>query len=280
LNTHLNLQRNPTLVDMAGMRRQRAGASTRALVFDRRLVFLQRNRWRLFVLVAGYGLLFATIGAFLVPATGWWSGAYWGSVSVGLLWAISWFVSLDGSIFVRAGGWAEEWTSEALRKKASGFTLIDDFPLGTGNLDHVLVGIGGVVAVETKWKSKWRNRQHDLKDLEPERRQATFQAEKLQEIIESFGRSVCVRAAVVAWGPGIPTDECFVQFGRIGVFVGDRWKDWPNRALARDSIPESDAQVIAKNLIRFAEENSPRKMSLARKSFEVARALMSPTLHR
>lgn len=82
------------------MRKRRAGGSTRQLVFKRRLVFLQRNRWRLFAMVAGYGLLSATIGLF-VPE-GWWSGAYWGAAAVGLLWAISWFVSLDGSFFIRA----------------------------------------------------------------------------------------------------------------------------------------------------------------------------------
>ncbi len=249
-------------------------------MFDRRRAFLHRNRWRLFVLVGGYTVLFGTIGAFLVPDAGWWSGAYWGAGSVGLLWAISWFASLDGSIFVRAGGWAEEWTSEALRKKSSGFTVIDDFPLGGRNLDHVLIGSGGIVAVETKWTSKWRNRQHDLKDLELERSQAAFQAGKLQEILESFGHSVDVRPAVVAWGPGIPTDECFVQFGRVGVFVGDRWKDWPERALARDFLSAMDVQQIAKELIQFAEENSPREMSLGRKSLRIARALLSPTLHR
>lgn len=265
---------------MAGMRRQRAGASTRALVFDRRLVFLQRNRWRLFGLIGGYAVLFATVGAFLVPATGWWSGSYWGAATVGLLWTISWFLSFDGSFFVRAGGWAEEWTSEALRKKASGFTVIDDFPLGGRNLDHVLVGSGGVIAVETKWKSKWRNRQHELKGLELERGQAAFQAEKLQEIVESFGHSVYVRPVVVAWGPGIPTEDSFVQFGRVGVFVGDRWKDWPERALVRDSLSVIDVQQIAKELIRFAKENSPREMSLARKSLRIARALVSPTLLR
>lgn len=225
-------------------------------------------------------MLSGPIGAFLVPDAGWWSGAYWGAVSVGLCWTVSWFVSLDGSLFVRAGGRAEEWTSEALRKKkGSGFTVIDDFPLGGRNLDHVLVGCGGVIAVETKWKSKWRNRQYDLKDLELERGQAAFQAEKLQEILESFGHLVGVRAAVVAWGPGIPTDECFVQYGRVGVFVGDRWKDWPERALARDSLPVMDAQQITKELIQFAEENSPREMSLVRKSYRIAQALVAPTLH-
>lgn len=136
---------------------RRAGAGTRAIAFDRRLVFLQRNRIRLLVLVGGYLVLFGAIGGLLIPRSGWLSGAYWGGSLVGLLWALSWFASLDGSLFVRAGGWAEQWTSEVLRKKARSFYQIDDFPLEGRNLDHVLVGSGGVFAVETKWKSKWKD---------------------------------------------------------------------------------------------------------------------------
>lgn len=260
------------------MRKRRAGGSTRALVFERRLVFLQRNRWRLFAMVTGYAVLFGAIGV-LVPA-GWWSGAYWGGAAVGLLWAISWFVSLDGSFFVRAGSWAEEWTSEALRKKASGFSVIDDFPLEGRNLDHVLIGSGGVFAVETKWKSKWRDRQHELRSLELERRQAAYQAEKLQEILEAIGHRVRVRPVVVAWGPGIPTDETFVGFGQVGVFVGDRWKEWPERALERDELSTAQRSAIHQELERRVKELAPKEQSIPKKSLRVAKALLTPSVQR
>jgi len=248
------------------------------LIFERRLAFLQRNRWRLFVLVGGYGLLSGAISLF-VPA-GWWSGAYSGAVCVGLLWAVSWFASLDGTLFARAGSWAEEWTSQALRKNAAGCAVVDDVPLGGRNLDHVLVGPGGVVAVETKWKSKWRDRQHKLKDLELERAQAALQAEELQTILHSLGHSVRVRPMVVAWGPGIPTDETFVGFGAVGMLVGDRWRDWPERALARDSLSPHDVEEIAMELSRFAEEYSMPEPSATRKTIRLAKALFAPALNR
>jgi hypothetical protein len=260
------------------MRKRRAGGSTRTLVFERRLVFLQRNRWRLFAIVAGYTALSAAIG-FFVPE-GWWSGAYWGAAAIGLLWAISWFVSLDGSFFVRAGSWAEEWTSEALRKKASGFTVIDDFPLDGRNLDHILVGPGGVFAVETKWKSKWRDRQHELKSLELERGQAAFQAGKLQEILEGLGHQVRVRPMLVVWGPGIPTDETFVGYGQVGVFVGDRWKDWPNQPLHKEALGVEQIAAITQTFASLVQETGAREQSLSVKSLRIARALLAPSLQR
>jgi hypothetical protein len=272
------LQQVLGLVDIAGMGKRRAGGSTRMLVFERRLVFLQRNRWRLFAMVAGYATLSAAIG-FFVPA-GWWSGAYWGAAVVGLLWAISWFVSLDGSFFARAGSWAEEWTSEALRKRATAFSVIDDFPLDGRNLDHVLVGPGGVFAVETKWKSKWRDRQHELRSLELERRQAAFQAEKLEEILEGLGLRVRVRPMLVVWGPGIPTDESFVGFGQVGVFVGDRWKDWPDRALSKDALLPEHVNAIRESLTGLVEVTADREQPAAVKGLRVARTLLTPSVHR
>lgn len=229
-------------------------------------------------MVAGYVVLSAAIG-FFVP-NGWWSGAYWGAAAVGLLWAISWFVSLDGSFFVRAGSWAEEWTSDALRKKASGFTVIDDFLLDGRNLDHVLVGPGGVFAVETKWKSKWRDRQHELKSLELERGQAAYQAVKLQEILEGLGHHVRVRPMLVVWGPGIPTDESFVGFGEVGVFVGDRWKDWPERALRRDYLSPTKASAVHRDLVHRVEQLGSREQSMPVKTLRVAKALLAPSAQR
>jgi hypothetical protein len=235
----------------------------------------------LLVLVAGYIALFGSMGAIFARTGTWISGVYWGGTLIGLIWSIAWFASLDGGLFVRAGGWAEEWTSEALIKRGNAFTVIDDFPLGGWNLDHVLIGLGGVFALETKWKGKWKNRELELKNLRLERHQATYQAEELRQILLSLGHEVPVRPAVVAWGPGIPVDEPYVQFGRVGVFVGDRWKDWPRQCLDREELPIDDVRAIAGSLKAYARQHSPHlEMSLPRRSVRVVRALVSPTLHR
>lgn len=56
------------------------------------------------------------------------------------------------------GGQAEEWTAEELKGlKRSGWQHIDHVPLVGSDVDHVVVGPGGVFVLETKWSgSQWR----------------------------------------------------------------------------------------------------------------------------
>lgn len=258
----------------------RAGTSTRALAFERRLIFLERNRLRLAVLVTAYGAFAAAIGA-LVRSLGssWMSGLYWGAATVGFLWAVSWFASLDGGFHVRAGAWAEEWTSEALRKKLPSFRVMDDFPLSGRNLDHALVGPGGVYAIETKWRAKWKGRTMTLTGdrLELERRQAASEAEELQQIILELGHNVPVRANLVLWGPGIPTDEPCIQYGREAVFIGDRWKDWPARPFDRNPLHPADVAEITNALVAYRDLHAPQhRLSFIWRTVRITKSLLRP----
>ena len=54
-----------------------------------------------------------------------------------------------------AGELAEQWTAAELRKlRRDGWRLINHFRLRQADIDHVLIGPGGVFAIETKWSSE------------------------------------------------------------------------------------------------------------------------------
>ena len=258
----------------------RAGTSTRALAFERRLTFLERNRLRLLVLVAAYGALVAAVGALVGSLhSTWLSGLFWGAATVGFLWAVNWFASLDGGFYIRAGAWAEEWTSEALRKRLPDSHVIDDFPLSGRNLDHVLVGPGGLYAIETKWRAKWKGRTMTLTGdrLELERRQAASEAEELQQLLLEQGHNVPVRAILVLWGPGIPVDEPCIQFGREAVFIGDRWKDWPDRPFKRSPLDSGEPEAITTALVAYRNRHSPQhRLSFIWRTARITKSLLRP----
>jgi hypothetical protein len=49
------------------------------------------------------------------------------------------------------GACGEQWTAKALRSlEAEGWTILHDVASGTGNLDHVVVGPGGVFLLDSK----------------------------------------------------------------------------------------------------------------------------------
>lgn len=112
-------------------------------------------------------------------------------------------VVMSGTGSYLLGSYGEQWTSEALRKlERHGWRLLEHLPLEYGDIDHVLVGPGGVYAVETKNTSGlW-----DLDEPDERLRDALEQARRCADRLRVLllERSVRVRTEVrplvVLWG--------------------------------------------------------------------------------
>lgn len=66
-----------------------------------------------------------------------------------------------GTAQLTSGAAAEQLTCAELRKlRAASWRVVNHFALEDWDIDHVLVGPGGVIAVETKWSHRdWRTAQ-------------------------------------------------------------------------------------------------------------------------
>lgn len=72
--------------------------------------------------------------------------------SVGVL--CQWVVMVTGTGSLMMGELAEQWTASELRKlRRDGWRLVNHFSLEGRDMDHVLVGPGGIVVLETKWSA-------------------------------------------------------------------------------------------------------------------------------
>ena len=75
-----------------------------------------------------------------------------GGTTLAICMVVASVVLLSGTAPLMMGGIAEQWTAQELRPaQAYGWRLVNHFGLGWGDHDHVLVGPGGVVLVESKW---------------------------------------------------------------------------------------------------------------------------------
>jgi hypothetical protein len=82
-----------------------------------------------------------------------------GGLGVG---TVAFIAAASGSTAVTFGAWAERWTSEELQPmRAHGYQLVNRARLGYGDLDHVLIGPGGVFVFETKWSAQAWNVEKD-----------------------------------------------------------------------------------------------------------------------
>jgi hypothetical protein len=78
--------------------------------------------------------------------------------------------------------------------------------LNSADIDHIAVGPGGVIAVETKWtSSEWENQRGRSSNYRAALAQARRSAARLERFLASRGSAVDVTAMLVVWGRGAPS---------------------------------------------------------------------------
>jgi len=92
--------------------------------------------------LAGYFIPSRFVGGLVVGAIG--------AATVSML--ALWVTLVTGTAYRSMGATAEEWTASELRPlRRRRWRVANHVALGRPDIDHVLVGPGGVIAVETKW---------------------------------------------------------------------------------------------------------------------------------
>lgn len=163
-----------------------------------------------------------------------------------------WVMLASGTGPVMMGEAAEQWTADDLRRlQPSGWRLVNGFVLGEGDIDHVLLGPGGLYAIETKWSgSRWDDRwAADRID-----RFAVSVAERARQLrlwheMSKLGIRE-VRPVLVLWGAGAGTEVTVHPNGTVivpGSALGAWRQDLLDSRLTAEQISACwsalDAQV-------------------------------------
>jgi hypothetical protein len=130
------------------------------------------------------------------------SDVWFGVVLVLPLWALSIILVGDaGAAAWSSGAYGEEWTSSALRRALGReYVVVNDFQVEKGNIDHIVIGPGGVFVVETKWSSTpWASVRGSGR-LRQACKQARQAARVLERRIADEGIATRVHPLVVVWG--------------------------------------------------------------------------------
>lgn len=162
-----------------------------------------RRQWRVVLavcaatLAAGVAVWFATtlpsVPGGIVPYVH-------GALVISAVWMIYvLMVQSGGIVSQQVGVMAEEWTAQALKSlQREGWHIVHDVAMEFGNLDHALIGPGGTLAIETKYRSDWSS--VTTAELDRMARQALDQARRLSFRIGLKGRGVV--PMVVVWTSG------------------------------------------------------------------------------
>lgn len=226
---------------------RRAGASLAVVARRQQLTYVRRN-WRLLVGFAAVFFVFSPV-LLVVPellrpyvAGAYVASAFW--LTVLAVWQFS------GVGHLQLGEYAERWTAQELRKlRRDGWKPLHQVVFRHGDIDHVLVGPGGVVVVETKGgRTDWSDHAHERR-LQAAARQVQRNAADTRRVLRHLIKDAPVHPVVVLWPS---PDHLQVRAGDGATFVpGLRLAGWvealPTGQLDHKTI-EASWERIAKHV--------------------------------
>ena len=179
---------------------RRAGSFARSEVVRIRRDFIRRSWWA--IIIPPIGALAASPLVLLLPH---WcrefalgiilTSGVWGSIMVVIAWS--------GTVPRAMGAMGEEWTARELRRlKKRGWHLANGLLLRPKpDIDHVVIGPGGVLVVETKYSSDGWDRDTFTNDW-IKRAIAQVEANRtdVARVMRPAAASQLVKPVVVLWG--------------------------------------------------------------------------------
>jgi len=192
--------------------------------------------WPVFPVVAVVAVLYVLFLT-LLPAPPWWSGfcagLFFGALSVAGMWLVHLHSGSHSALFGTLGEQATADVLQSHRMKRSGWRLVNGLAFADhGDVDHTLVGPGGIFAVESKWTNQpWEfDSSGRIPGVERALVQARLGARKITSTLRAHhvAPESGVRPAIVIWGPGAPVIAGgLVELDGVAVFEGRKLRSWP-----------------------------------------------------
>ncbi|MGO8873433.1 MAG: nuclease-related domain-containing protein [Acidimicrobiales bacterium] len=207
----------------------------------------------------------------VLPMPEWENGYLLGLLTASLLGVIAWFTHMTaGHHNLHYGMMGEECTGErvlTLRRRIQGWRLINGlYFAGLGDVDHVLIGPGGVFAIESKWTNvPWKVEPEGIigPDKSPTK-QARLGARKVVSALRSVPNPMefTVTPVVVLWGPGAPEiDGGFSMVDDVLVVEGRSGRAWI-RQLSGDRLPRTTSRTASRKLEKALKERDDERIAM------------------
>ena len=229
-----------------------------------------RKRRQLLPLIAGYlGLSASGIAYFAVFVNEALAWAVGGALLCGLAFLVREAVSTRRVRELVDGDLGEQFTSDEVRKlRRRGWKVVDRVEFAYDDVDHVVVGPGGVFAIETKWTNwPWSVDAGRFTNPWASRavRQASRNRHRIYHLLRgNFGLTLDVTPLLVVWGEGRPNLDEPVAIDGVVVLDGHLLRSYltglPERldptsvGAARDAVQrfvderESHTPAVARQL--------------------------------
>lgn len=240
---------------------ERAGSFARRQARSTHLRYIRRH-WPLLLLLGATMGIGGGAALFLIPTgvvRAYAAGVLTAATIATLMFTVTLMSGTAGSLM---GDLAEQWSASELRKlRRRGWRVVNHVMLRTWDIDHVLVGPGGVYAVETKWSSHpW--------ELDPPEPRVIAAAQRAAQNARHLTFWQPLKAAtagqaaavVILWGGTEDPVDRVVEAPSIEAVVlparaVQRWRD----ALPQDRLTPEQVEVCWRALDRQVRVRDPRE---------------------
>ena len=223
----------------------RAGRYARSLPRERYGRYL-RDYWaRLLV----FFLVAIGIGGFVVLVPIWMRGFLLGIWIASVVWFIlSLVFQVSGASMAAMGATAEEWTAHEMRRlRREGWKVtshVKPWAYG-GDIDHLAVGPGGAVVIETKWVSDPKALERSDR-VEDDRERMVKGLRRIRNSLRVPLQDAPIFSAIVYWGADKQVDDIVnTPTDKTRVLSGDDLRPW------LESVAQTPA-LLTDNDVKYA----------------------------
>jgi hypothetical protein len=218
---------------------------------------VRNHIWLVLVPIFVFGAIAAAFTYFLPSPENWFLA---GVAASCIPWTLIVVVrDILGLASIGMGVSAEQWTSQELRRfagqerrtEAGRWFVLDHVPMSGFDIDHVLIGPGGVVALETKWSNEGWDKSWSKGRLEDARETAQANARHVKALLraEPHRMDVPVMPLVVLW-PGQRNQTSRLPDGTV---YGNRLIDFC-KTLGPDPVDAKRAATAARAIASFVRK--------------------------
>ncbi len=155
------------------------------------------------------------------------------------------------------GELAEQWTAGELRKaRRDGWRLVNHVHFPGAEVDHVLLGPGGLICLETKWSASQWSSQRNTDRV----RQAAHSLQKSIRKVRLLTHQDSSRQIVVLWGgqagDNAGPDGVIHYLGDVTVVWGGALRRWL-RTLPSGPQPPMDIDTTFELIATYVERHEP-----------------------
>jgi hypothetical protein len=151
-----------------------------------------------------------------------------GAVLASGLWgAVLYVVTMSGTVSISMGVLAEQWTAQELRRlRKIDWQIVNGLRLRPkADIDHVIIGPGGVLVIETKYSSDGWNSTYANNQVAAAVDQVTVNQKHIRGVLSRDVPRELIRPVVVLWGGSTDSDETTVE-DEVAIVPGSCLRSW------------------------------------------------------